>query len=87
MYSRAMQEQDVHAKAEEADKLTAVLKLESELESVRDQAAQHEAELRDELQQVRREKMEMEAKLGGLDLNQMEVCHLDMQRMCCLHLH
>ena len=69
-----VQEQDLQAKNEDADKLTAVLKVESELESVRELAAQHESELQGELQQARREKKEMEAKLAGLDLNQMEVC-------------
>ena len=69
-----VQEQDLQTKNEDADKLTAVLKVESQLESVRELAAQHESELQDELQQVRREKKEMEAKLAGLDLNQMEVC-------------
>ncbi len=68
------QEQGVQCKTEEADKLTAVLKLQSQLDSAREQAAQREAELRDELQQVRRDKKELEAKFGGLDLNEMEVC-------------
>ncbi len=68
------QEQGVQSKTEEADKLTAVLKLQSQLDSAREQAAQREAELRDEVQQVRRDKKELEAKFAGLDLNKMEVC-------------
>ena len=68
-----VQEQDLQTKTEDADKLRAVLKLESQVESVREHAARHEAELRDELQQVRRDKKELEAKLAGLDLTQMEV--------------
>ena len=63
----------MQSKAQEADKLTAVLRLQSELEAAREQAAQREEELRGEVQQVRRDKKEVEAKLGGLDLNQMEV--------------
>ena len=74
-----MQEQGVHSKAKGADKLTAVLQLQCELEAAREQAAQREGELREELQQVRRDKQEMEARLGGLDVNKMEVycycCH------------
>lgn len=69
----------MQSRAEGADKLAAVLKLESELESVHEQAAQHESELRQELQQARRDKQEAEAKLGGLDLNQMEVQHSPSQ--------
>ena len=64
----------MQTKTEDADKLTAVLKLESEIEAVREHAAEHEVELQNELQQVRRDKKELEAKLAGLDLNQMEVC-------------
>ena len=67
-----MQEHGLQSKGEGADKLAAVLKLESELQSVREQAAEHEAELRQELQQARRDKQEAMAKLGGLDLQQME---------------
>ena len=51
-----------------------MLKLESELQAVREQAAERESELRQELQQARRDKQQAEAKLGGLDLTQMEVC-------------
>lgn len=69
------QEQGVQS-TEEADKLTAVLKLQSQLDAAREQAAQREAELRDELQQVRRDKKELEAKFVGLDLNKMEVCFM-----------
>ena len=68
------QEHGTQAKAEGGDKLAAVLKLESELQAVREQAAEHESELRQELQQARRDKQQAEAKLGGLDLAQMEVC-------------
>lgn len=67
------QEHEAPARAEGADKLAAMLRLESELEAVREHAAQHEAELKEELQQARRDKQEAEAKLGGLDLKQMEV--------------
>lgn len=67
------QEHGVPARAEGADKLAAILRLESELEAVREHAAQHEAELKEELQRARRDKQEAEAKLGGLDLKQMEV--------------
>lgn len=67
------QEQGAQPKAEASDKLAAMLKLECELEAVREQAAQHEDELRTELQQARRDKQEAEAKLGGLDLNKMKV--------------
>ncbi|KAL0049666.1 hypothetical protein WJX82_007177 [Trebouxia sp. C0006] len=66
-----VQEQGIQS-TEEADKLTAVLKLQSQLDAAREQAAQREAELRDELQQVRRDKKELEAKFVGLDLNKME---------------
>ena len=69
------QEQGIQS-TEEADKLTAVLKLQSQLDAAREQAAQREAELRDELQQVRRDKKELEAKFVGLDLNKMEVCFM-----------
>ena len=47
-----------------------------QLEAVREQAAQHETELRNELQQARRDKQLAEAKLAGLDLKHMEVCCL-----------
>ena len=47
--------------------------MESELQAVREQAAEHESELRQELQQARRDKQQAEARLGGLDLTQMEV--------------
>lgn len=77
-----VQEQDLQAKLEDADKLTAVLKVESQLEAVRELAAQHASELQGELQQVRREKKEMEAKLAGLDLNQMEVCCYSSSALC-----
>ena len=69
-----VQEQGVQTKAAEAPKLTAVLHLEAQLDTAREQAAQHEAELQCELQQARRERKEMEAQLAGLDVNQMEVC-------------
>lgn len=68
------QEDGAQAKADGGDKLAAVLKLESELQAVREQAAEHESELRQELQHARRDKQQAEAKLGGLDLTQMEVC-------------
>ena len=67
------QEHGVQAKTEGADKLAAILRLQSEVEAVRENAAQHEAELKEELQQARRDKQEAQAKLGGLDLKQMEV--------------
>ncbi len=68
------QEQGIQSRTEEADKLTAVLRLQSQLDLAREQAAQREAELRDEVQQVRRNKKELEAKFAGLDLNKVEVC-------------
>ena len=71
-----MQEQGLQTKAAEADKLTAVLHLETQLDATREQAAQHEAELRCEMQQARRERKELEAQLAGLDLKKMEVCTL-----------
>ena len=77
-----MQDHGVQSRAEAADKLAAVLKLESELEAVREQAAQHEVELRQELQQARRDKQEAEAKLGGLDPKQMEVQHSSSWNNC-----
>ena len=68
------QEQGFQSTTEEADKLTAVLKLQSQLNLAREQAAQREAELRDELQQVTCDKKELEAKSAGLDLSNMEAC-------------
>ncbi len=68
------QEQGIQSRTEEADKLTAVLRLQSQLDLAREQAAQRETELRDEVQQVRRNKKELEAKFAGLDLNKVEVC-------------
>ena len=50
-----------------------MLKLQSDLGAAREQAAEREAELRDELQQVRRDKQEVQAILGRLDLNKMVV--------------
>lgn len=70
------QEDATQAKADGGDKLAAVLKVESELQAVREQAAEHESELRQELQQARRDKQQAEAKLGGLDLTHMEVCNV-----------
>ena len=67
------QEDRAQARGEGGDKLAAVLKLESELQALREHTAQHEAELRQELQQARRDKQQAEAKLAGLDLTQMEV--------------
>ena len=76
-----MQEQGVQSKVDVTDKLTAVFKLQSELEAVREQAAERETELRDEVQQARRDRKEMEAKLAGLDLAKMEVLCLFLETM------
>ncbi|DBA96689.1 TPA: hypothetical protein ACH3X1_015539 [Trebouxia sp. C0004] len=67
-----IQEQGIQSRTEDTDKLTAILRLQSELDLAREQAAQREAELQDELQQARRDKKELEAKFAGLDLNKME---------------
>lgn len=67
------QEDRGQGRGEGGDKLAAMLKLESELQALREHSAEHEAELRLELQQARRDKQQAEAKLAGLDLTQMEV--------------
>lgn len=61
-----------------------MLKVESELQAVREQAAEHESELRQELQQARRDKQQAEARLGGVDLTQMEVGGTALCSFCIL---
>jgi hypothetical protein len=50
-----------------------VLELEGELAGCREGAAQREGELRGQLEALRREKREMEARRGGVDLGKMQV--------------
>ena len=70
----------MQSKVDVADKLTTVFKLQSELEATREKAAVREAELNEEVQQARRDRKEMEAKLAGLDLSQMQVALAN----CCM---
>lgn len=68
-----LQEQHQVAGADGASRLKAQLKAESEMAAVRDAAEAREAELRQEIERLRREKLELEARKGGQDLRQMEV--------------
>ena len=68
-----MQEQSRQTTSEGSSKLAAVLRLEAELQAEREQASVREGELRGELERLRREKRESEARLGGQDLAVMEV--------------
>lgn len=52
---------------------TQLLDAQAELQSVRDAAAQREAELREQVAALRREKRELEARAGGVDLGRIEV--------------
>ena len=63
----------MQSKVDVTDKLTAVFKLQLELEATHEKAAAREAELGQQLQQARQDRKEMEAKLAGLDLNKMQV--------------
>ncbi|KAK9830495.1 hypothetical protein WJX72_012068 [[Myrmecia] bisecta] len=76
-----MQEQSQHAHAETGGKLAAVLQLEAALEAARQDATSREAELRAEMERLRREKKEAEARAGGLNLPQMEAEDSVVKRM------
>ena len=68
-----MQEQSRQTTTEGASKLAAELRLEAELQAEREEASVREGELRVELERLRREKREAEARLGSQDLAAMEV--------------
>lgn len=50
-----------------------MLELEAELAGSREEAAQREAELREQLERLRHDKKEVEARTAGVDLRQMQV--------------
>ena len=68
-----MQEQSRQTTSEGSSKLAAMLRLEAELQAEREQASVREGELRGELERLRRQKREAEARMGGQDLAVMEV--------------
>jgi hypothetical protein len=59
--------------SETGGRLRRVLELEAELAGSREEAAQREAELREQLERLRHDTKEVEARQAGVDLVQMQV--------------